>query len=482
MPKTNPRARAVVVAASLLAAVTLACGSTITDLSLTPPALLPTRSGPQPSQPASAPSPPSDDNAEAPDLIFHNGQVITMETDTPIAQAVAIRGDRILAVGSDQEILPLASHDTQRIDLAGHSLMPGFVDPHTHILNDADIHLNLTLDEAQQLAIENGITTIADMFVTPDFLDQMRDLEREGRLRIRTSLYLNYTDNCGNRMGDWYQQHPPTREFGEMLRIGGIKIFADGGSCGEAAVSQVIEPGTGLGDLWLSQAEMTAAVGEAQTAGYQVAIHAIGDRAIEVAQNAIEAALNGGPNTLRHRIEHNWLLRDDLLPRYGEIGILPVNFGHLFTCSLSGLNRTSFWQDHIWRWREMIDANPGLIIAWKSDYPWFGPPSPILHLYTLVTAQEVAQDGSVCYPPAWLASRTITVEEALPMMTIHAAYAIFREDEVGSLATGKLADLIILSDNPLTVESDDIKDIQVWVTMIGGQTEYCAPGHAALCP
>ena len=68
------------------------------------------------------------------------------------------------------------------------------------------------------------------------------------------------------------------------------------------------------------------------------------------------------------------------------------------------------------------------------------------------------------------------------MMTIEAAYAIFREEEVGSLKPGKLADLIILSDNPLTVDPDAIKDIELLMTMVGGHVEYCAVGQEALCP
>ena len=67
-------------------------------------------------------------------------------------------------------------------------------------------------------------------------------------------------------------------------------------------------------------------------------------------------------------------------------------------------------------------------------------------------------------------------------MTIEAAYALFREQELGSLKTGKLADLIILSDNPLEVDADDILDIQVLMTMVGGNVEYCAQGNESLCP
>lgn len=95
----------------------------------------------------------------------------------------------------------------------------------------------------------------------------------------------------------------------------------------------------------------------------------------------------------------------------------------------------------------------------------------------------VHADGeTICDTPEWLAHKMLTVEQVLPMMTIEAAYALFRDEEVGSLRTGKLADLIILSGNPLGVAPEAIKDIEVWMTMVGGQVEYWAPGQEALCP
>jgi predicted amidohydrolase YtcJ len=100
----------------------------------------------------------------------------------------------------------------------------------------------------------------------------------------------------------------------------------------------------------------------------------------------------------------------------------------------------------------------------------------------MVTPCEVDGDGTICDTPDWLAHKLLTVEQVLPMMTIEAAYALFRDQEVGSLRAGKLADLIILSGNPLAVVPETIKDLEVWMTMVGGHVEYCAPGHESLCP
>jgi predicted amidohydrolase YtcJ len=427
--------------------------------------------------------------AEPADVIFHNGTIITIEESLPSAKAIALRNGLIQAVGTNEEILALQGSETKVVDLQGRTIMPGFVDPHTHILKDA----GLSLEDAQRLALENGITTLTEMASHPEFTTKIQAFSKDGKLRVRTSLYLVYADPCGFVpggliRGDWYLQYLPTREFGEMLRIGGVKLAADGGeqTCGGVAYSFESPGGQGQGTLWFTQDQLNKIVADIQSNGYQVAIHAQGDVAIERAQNAIAFALKGEPNIPRHRIEHNAILRPDLLPRYGEIGIVATIFGTANTCREVNEGRMTarFGKDHLaWleNWRALVDANPGLHIAWHSDYPWVQPVSPLMHLYSLVTRKQVDENGSICNPPQWLADHALTVEEALRMMTIEGAYALFREKEVGSLTPGKLADVIVLSGNPLD-NPDGIKDLSVLVTVVGGQTEYCAAGSQALCP
>ncbi|MBE9507822.1 MAG: amidohydrolase family protein, partial [Chloroflexi bacterium] len=222
-------------------------------------------------------------------------------------------------------------------------------------------------------------------------------------------------------------------------------------------------------------------VADAHTSGYQVAIHALGDRAVEQTLNAIEFALAGQPNTPRHRIEHNATVRPDMLPRYSEIGVVALIFGP-YPCGV--VNRSApEYQAWEWPWRDLLETNPDVHFAWHSDTPWVGPVAPLLHLYSMVTPYEVATDGvTICDTPAWLTRKTLTVEEALPMMTIEGAYTLFRDEEVGSLEPGKFADTIILSGDPTTVDPNALKDLKVWMTMVGGLVEWCAPGYEALCP
>ncbi|MDH3378707.1 MAG: amidohydrolase family protein [Gammaproteobacteria bacterium] len=156
----------------------------------------------------------------------------------------------------------------------------------------------------QQKLIENGITTAGDLFNNTIDLVEMPAFAGAGGLKIRASLYLSYNGPCGDvptDLGNWYQLHAPTRGFGELLRIGGVKIFVDGGSCNRDARSYELTPGGGFGNLYFTVAELVAVIGNGHDRGYQVALHSIGDRAVDTAQQALSVVLGGGLNTLRHR-------------------------------------------------------------------------------------------------------------------------------------------------------------------------------------
>ncbi len=254
------------------------------------------------------------------------------------------------------------------------------------------------------------------------------------------------------------------------------------------AVSFEYAGGYGNGDLYMTQDEMNRVVAQIHADGYQVAVHALGDRAIEQVMNAIEAALEGQPNTLRHRIEHNAVVRPDMIDRYNKIGILPVMFGGYATCGRTDPHSHFKYvvPDALgteeWPYRSILETNPGVHAAWHADYPVFKQMDPIQNLYGFVTRNEVADDGSVCPAPDFLKNGAIRADEALRIMTMGSAYALFRENEIGSLEAGKLADMVILSDNPLQVAPQAIKDVRALVTIIGGKVEYCADGSEALCP
>ena len=207
---------------------------------------------------------------------------------------------------------------------------------------------------------------------------------------------------------------------------------------------------------------------------------------VDTALDAIEAALAGQPNSLRHRIDHNDILRPDQLSRFGEIGVIPLVRGRPNTCFINDIGNVhpfgEIAEPYYRIVRSLVEANPGLPIAWHSDTS-ANARQPMHDLYDLVTRRQIrSSDGSICMPPDWRAADVVNVAQALEMMTIHGAYALFMEKHLGSLRPGKFADLIILSKNPLEVDSDEITNIEVLMGMVNGNVEHCLEGSESLCP
>ena len=447
-------------------------------------------------EPAAEPPPTLD--GPPPSLILHSGRVITMEPDSPRAEAVAVRGDEIVAVGSSEAMLALAGPSTQAIDLQGNALLPGFIDAHNHVFSQAIRTGKPTLREAQDYALSLGITAMADVSVERPMLAALRDFHDSGELRIRTAVYPPYNLHCGEILGHWYEGLPPQRDPRVMLRVLGAKVFTDGWTCDllpafSFRLRDPPDPASDRGHLLIGPDELARVLSELDAAGYQAVLHAVGDRAVENALNAIDDFLAGAPNALRHRIEHNMFVRPEMMGRYSEVGAVPVIWGSQACAILSTSYRdsegglTHRWggpESHPWinAWRSLLDANPGLPVAFHSDMSWGGP-GPVAHLYSLATRNEVfLPDSPVCEAPDWLTHEAITVEEALRMMTTGAAYALHAEESAGSIRPGKLADLVVLSDDPLAVEPEALLRLETLVTMVGGQVEWCAPESRSLCP
>ena len=478
-PSRHPAFRRAALAACLMAVAALACALPATQPTVGP-ILEPTARPAQPTLP-SASAEPAAQAGEGTDVIFHNGVILTMDDARPTASAIHIQGERIVSVGDEATILAEAGPTTSLVDLGGHTLMPGFVDAHSHMFAEPDPA------QVQATLLRIGVTTTAEMYVDEPLLQRLLELDAHDALRVRLSAYLLYNTSCGEPLDEWWRAYPPTRVPGEMLRIGGIKVFTDGGSCNAPAVTFDYANGVGKGDLYFTQPQLEAALRTIDGAGYQAAVHAIGDRALDVVLGAFEDLWHGD-NPRRHRIEHNAVIRPDQLARYSAAQPVATIFAPFATChKLGAATRFKYevpdefrtWE---WPWRDLINANPGLHLAWHGDMPHVYPPDTAYHLFAMVTRAELAEDGSICEPPDWIAHNALTVDEALHLMTTGAAYALDRDAEVGSLVSGKYADVIILSDNPRTVDPLALKDLQVLMTMVGGKVEYCAEGMAGLCP
>jgi len=425
---------------------------------------------------ASSTSTTESDTKDPVDLIFRGGPIITMDPAIGTVEAIAITGDVVVAVGSDSEIAPYEGPDTVVIDLDGRAVSPGFVDAHTHILTDMG-----GIEAGQSLALENGITSLADASVESEWPERFIEADRSGVLRVRTSMYLGRTDFCGVDQGLWYEAFEPDAVFSDRLRVAGVKIFSDGGGCGPLGMSEPFLEGVDAAPPFHDLDTLTSFIRDADDAGYQIAIHAQGDLAIAEVQDAYAAVLSDGENPLRHRIDHNVFATEDTVGRYSELGLVPVLFGSSEACN-GDLPWTDFYKENGDRPGEILAANPGLVVAWHGDDPLLTPISPIFELFGLVTRGKVDADGTICEPPDWMAGGGVTVEQGLAMMTTGSAYAIRQEDVVGSLTPGKYADLVVLSDDLLAVPSSALPDVEILMTMIGGTTEFCASGAEAWCP
>ncbi len=398
-------------------------------------------------------------------LIFRNGTVLTMEEEMPIAQALAIRGDRIEAVGSEGEVLALQEADTRIVDLEGRTVLPGFIDSHAHWIG---VQAS-TAQEAIQAALENGWTSISELSVNQERLDELRALDETGDLRVRVNAYLPLNRQF-ERFGDWYKAYEPGQEYSSKLRVAGVKVFMD------------MAPGTNIGyegrSYFFDQEELDGLLAEAHEAGFQIAVHSIVDMAIDIVLNSFEWILPDRPDPQhRHRIEHAVMLRDDQISRMKDLGIVAsIQLSWFDSDWTEGILRDVGPEQAslVGRWRDLVEAGVHVIGSTDTGRTQYGSMEVI---YSAVT--RVGEQGLP--PPSWMLDQRITVEQALRLLTIDAAYGTFQEDVKGSLAPGKMADLVILSENPLAVPAELLKDIDVLVTMVGGRAEYCAPGAEALC-
>ncbi|MHB8645865.1 MAG: amidohydrolase [Thermomicrobiales bacterium] len=527
------------------------------------------------------------------DTLFLNGTVLTMNPVHPEAEAVLVRGDRIVAVGFADEMRALAAPGARIVDLAGRTLLPGFNEAHNHMLSfglslaqvdcrapgcatipelqqrvaaraaetpggawvlgcgyddqslaerrhptrydldavapdhsvvitNASGHLcvansralalsgitgdteppegggivrgadgnptGLLLETAQELVTDlipeptedelvealghcaerylaAGITSSADANVHTN--TQFRAFQRAAATGInplRTTLMLRehllpHLTETGIRTG-----------FGsDRLRCGPIKLFIDGSLIGRtAAVTQPFlhDPDPhNLGLTMMSEEVFQGYVMDAHAAGWQIAVHAIGDRGIEMVLDAYERALTAHPRAdHRHRIEHCGILRPDLIARIARLGVVVVTqpifiteYGDSFIRHL-GEERAAltypFWSL----------LNAGIPMVFSSDCP-VSAYEPLKSIQVSVT--ERTGSGAE-YAPA----EAINVHDALHAYTVAGAYATFEEHTKGSIAPGMLADFAVLDGDPRHTPPDALAAIPVAMTWIGGELMY----------
>jgi len=290
------------------------------------------------------------------------------------------------------------------------------------------------------------------------------DVYREGRLHCRVYMLLrgaySRMRDAGVRTG-----------FGdEWLRVGAVKMGADG-SASERTM-RMSTPYVGRPDdygiLTMDQQEIHERVEEAHRAGYQIGIHANGDVTIDMVLNAYERMQREFPRPdARHRIEHCSLVNDDLLARIKAVEAIPTPF---YTYVHYHGNK---WVEYGEEKMRMMFAHRSFLdhdipVAGASDFVP-GPYEPLMAIQSLVTRKDFA--GRV-----WGPNQRVSVDEAIKICTINGAHASFEEHLKGSIKAGKLADFVVLAEDPHDVDPDTIKEIEVIRTVVGGRTMHSLAG------
>ncbi|MGA4837975.1 amidohydrolase [Streptomyces sp. G45] len=292
--------------------------------------------------------------------------------------------------------------------------------------------------------------------------------QESGRLPLRVRLMVAAD---ALRPVDAAAQDATERAFGLGLRtgfgdgalsIGALKVFTDGGMMARTAA--LTEPYAGSdtkGQLQADRQSLLETIVEGHRAGWQLAVHAIGDRAVDVALDALEAAQRVHPRpAARHRVEHAGLVRPDQLPRFAALGVTAVvqpsflrYFGDDYA-AIMGPERAPW----LYRGRGFLDH--GVRLVGSSDRP-VADGAPLRAVQFMV--ERASASGAVVGP-----KEALSVEEALRAYTTDAAYACHWEDSAGSLTPGKRADLVVLGDDPYAVDPSRIGGIEVVDTYVEG--------------
>lgn len=375
----------------------------------------------------------------------------------------------------NQKALDLADINTATPDPAGGRILRDSAGAPTGILIDraqdlvsrhipgaAVSQVRRRIERAAQECARLGLTSVHDAGVRSEDIAAYRALIAEKKLPLRIYAMI------GGEGALWREFLQRGAEVGDRLTVRGIKLMADGalGSYGAALLAPYSDQPSNSGLLILPKSDIERVASAAVAHGFQVATHAIGDRAIRTVLAAYAAALSG-PNDHRFRVEHAQVVAVEDIPLFAKYSVI---------ASLQTTHATSdmrWAEDRLgprrilgaYAWQRFLAA--GVKISNGSDFP-VESPNPLWGFYAAVTRQD--HDGQ----PAggWFPDQRMTREEALRSGTLDAAYAAFEEKTKGSIEPGKLADFVMLSRDIMTAAGADILKTHVRMTVVGGEIVY----------
>lgn len=516
------------------------------------------------------------------DMVLCNGHVITLDGNDRIAEAVAVKDGHILAVGTDADMKLLSGENSHLIDLAGKTVIPGFIDAHTHsalvglVASDAVVDCHIPPVESVDAVLDNirervmksrkgelimGQGRFDQPYPTKEQLDLVAP---ENPVVIKNSMHFYRLNSQALTEFGISKQHPTPGELFEICPGGivhrdpetgeptgtmeecmtylfpksyypftydvikkavktgldrhssagvtSLAEFNDFPQCLRAYqelyvsgdlnvriqiipcvhgldktidLDSVIDLGlsTGFGNEWvrfmgikifidlgktttLASIQLNEMVLKAHTAGLRVYMHAISRKAQEMALDALEAAEQALPDrNMRHRIEHmgNEFLDERFFDRIQAIGAICLPTAYFMRIGKQDWLNPG--RDRAYPFKSLLEK--GLCVPGNSDSGGSEPEAynPMYEIWCMITRK--AKDGTPVFP-----EEKISVNDALKIYTIHSAYAGFEETVKGSVEVGKMADFAILRQNPLTVEEDSLKEIEVDMTIVGGNVVY----------
>jgi predicted amidohydrolase YtcJ len=330
---------------------------------------------------------------------------------------------------------------------------------------DAAARTRLVQRAGQRLAAF-GLTAACEADMRRDSLAAFAEADADGLLSQRIYGLVVYDQL------DWLLASGLRGRRSDRLAAEAIKIWSDGGMSSRTAAihGSYPVPPYGSGILYFERDELTEMVRDFDARGFQVAIHAQGDRAIETVLDAYAATLTLGAggagsrgNPLRHRIEHGGAMYPPLAARAAELGIVVVSQPGLISTLGDGFAEAfGDRSDELYGFRSWQQA--GITVAGSSDAPVITA-DPLLGIRDAILRRT--GNGRVLGP-----AERLTAREALALYTTKAAFAARREGEIGSLEPGKLADFVVLEENPLAANAEQISDIGVLATVLGGTPVY----------
>ncbi|MHC1782349.1 MAG: amidohydrolase [Anaerolineaceae bacterium] len=308
-----------------------------------------------------------------------------------------------------------------------------------------------------------GVTSFQDVYARD--MDRMQayfNIAKRGEMTIRGQVMnvLEYIQELDGRI----DAIEAMRYENDYMHFAGGKFQLDGA----AEASYTLEPHNGIAwnkPIWKVK-DLNEAVKAFHDAGYQVALHTIGDAATDMALDAIEKAMNSNPRSdPRHRIEHSILNSDKALKRTKDLGVVISTQPQAIRMFADGMER--IWGEE--RVQRMVPTRSwldlGVPLSLSSDapsMPWWDPQTTIFASIVRLSASKKPVSPE----------QALTIDEAMYAHTMGGAYANFEENKKGSLEAGKMADVIVWSDNPYTVEPPDLLKLTIEQTFVGGKVVH----------